>query len=148
MKTEPATSVLTPARGAERNVEELRNRRDCSSEAERQNSGDKTQSAEMTRVNAVWRESMHIKQQVIQARDFRKLELSQKIHPQSIKGWRCKADDQACENNKGLWECSVRQEAHMYSPLSLVATKSWDVRMESRRMHIRGMEPGQLLKPR
>jgi hypothetical protein len=86
MKTEPATSVLTPARGAERNVEELKNRRDCSSEAERQNSRDKTQIAEMTRVNAVWRESMHIKQQVIQARDFRKLELSQKIHPQSIKG--------------------------------------------------------------
>jgi hypothetical protein len=83
MKTEPATSVLTPARGAERNVEELRNRRDCSSEAKRQNS-----QAEMNRVNAVqvWRESMHIKQQVIQARDFRKLELSQKIHPQSIKG--------------------------------------------------------------
>jgi hypothetical protein len=83
MKTEPATSVLTPARGAERNVEELRNRRDCSSEAKRQNS-----KAKMNRVNAlqVWRESMHIKQQVTQARDFRKLELSQKIHPQSIKG--------------------------------------------------------------
>jgi hypothetical protein len=82
MKTEPATSVLAPARGAERNVEELRNRRDCSAEAERQNS-----QAEMNRVNAVqvWRVSMHIKQD-IQARDFRKLELSQKIHPQSIKG--------------------------------------------------------------
>jgi hypothetical protein len=58
MKTGPATSVLIPARGAERNVEELRNRRDCSSEAEKQNS-----QVEMNRVNAVqvWRESVHIK---------------------------------------------------------------------------------------